>query len=75
MNDFLLFRRLIQLLENARSSLDVCMYLITWGGVTDSIIRMHRKGVKVRIIIDADMADCSGAQVHVLRKYGKSHVL
>lgn len=61
-------------MESARSSLDVCMYLITLGQLRDSIIRMHRKGVKVRIIIDADMADSLGAQVHILRKCGKLQV-
>lgn len=70
-NYFLLSRRLIQLLQGAKSSLDVCMYLITLKCVTDLIIKMHRKGVKVRIIIDADMAGSTGAQVHALRKYGE----
>jgi len=71
---FLLSRRLIQLLEKATSSLEVCIYIITCQKLSETIIRVHRKGVRVRIIVDADMADSSGTQIGILRKYGKQEL-
>ena len=55
----------------ATSSLDVCMYIITSGVLSETIVRLHRKGVHVRVLADADMADGSGTQIPILRKYGK----
>lgn len=55
----------------ATSSLDVCMYFITSQVLSETIVRLHRKGVNVRVIADADMADGSGTQIPILRKYGK----
>jgi len=55
----------------ATSSLDVCMYIITNRVLSETIVRLHRKGVNVRVIADADMADGSGTQIPILRKYGK----
>lgn len=63
-------RRLIELLEMATSSLDVCMYFITSQELSETIVRVHRKGVSVRIIADAAMADGSGTQIPIFRKHG-----
>lgn len=63
-------RRLIQLLEEATSSLDVCMFFFTCQDLSEAIIRVHRKGVNVRVIADAEMADGCGTQIPELRKCG-----
>jgi Phosphatidylserine/phosphatidylglycerophosphate/cardiolipin synthases and related enzymes len=55
----------------ATSSLDVCMYIITSQVLSETIARLHRKGVSVRVVADADMADGSGTRIPILRKYGK----
>lgn len=55
----------------ATSSLDVCMYIITSQVLSETILSLHRKGVSVRVIADTDMADGSGTQIPILRKYGK----
>lgn len=55
----------------ATSSLDVCMYIITSQVLSETIVKLQRKGVSVRVIADADMADGSGTQIPILRKYGK----
>jgi len=47
------------------------MYIITSQVLSATIVRLHRKGVSVRVIADADMADGSGTQIPILRKYGK----
>jgi phosphatidylserine/phosphatidylglycerophosphate/cardiolipin synthase-like enzyme len=61
----------MELLEMATSSLDVCMYFITSQELSETIVRVHRKGVSVRIIADAAMADGSGTQIPIFRKHGK----
>jgi len=55
----------------AASSLDVCIYIITSQVLSETIVKLHRRGINVRIIADADMADGSGTQIPILRKYGK----
>jgi phosphatidylserine/phosphatidylglycerophosphate/cardiolipin synthase-like enzyme len=47
------------------------MYIITSRVLSETIVRLHRKGVNVRVIADAEMADGSGTQIPILRKYGK----
>jgi hypothetical protein len=71
---FLFSRRLIQLLEEATSSLDICVFFITCRDLAEAIIRVHRKGVSVRVIADADMADGCDTQIPVLRKCGKQRL-
>jgi cardiolipin hydrolase len=73
-NKFLFCRRLIQLLEEATSSLDICMFFFTCQDLSEVIIRVHRKGVSVRVIADADMADGCGTQIPELRKCGKQQL-
>lgn len=63
-------RRLIQLVEEATSSLDICMFFFTCQDLSEAIISVHRKGVRVRVITDAEMADGRGTQIPELRKYG-----
>jgi phosphatidylserine/phosphatidylglycerophosphate/cardiolipin synthase-like enzyme len=50
------------------------MYIITSQVLSETIVRLHRKGVNVRVIADADMADGSGTQIPILRKYGKEEL-
>jgi phosphatidylserine/phosphatidylglycerophosphate/cardiolipin synthase-like enzyme len=47
------------------------MYFITSQVLSETIVRVHRKGVSVRVIADAEMADGSGTQIPMLRKHGK----
>lgn len=71
---FLFCRRLIQLVEEATSSLDICMFFFTCQDLSEAIIRVHRKGVNVRVIADAEMADGCGTRIPNLRKCGKQQL-
>jgi cardiolipin hydrolase len=71
---FLFCRRLIQLVEEATSSLDICMFFITCQDLSEAVIRVHRRGVNVRVIADADMADGECTRVPQLRKCGKEQL-
>lgn len=62
--------RLLYRLNSARYSLDICMYVLTNSDIANAVLKLHYKGVKVRIIIDADMAYSSGSSAKKLEKQG-----
>ncbi|XP_026764225.2 uncharacterized protein LOC113522661 [Galleria mellonella] len=62
--------RLLYYLNTPRHSLDICMYVLTNLDLTNAVLKMHYRGVKIRLIIDADMAYCSGSNVRRLEKQG-----
>ncbi|XP_069702114.1 uncharacterized protein zuc [Periplaneta americana] len=63
-------RRILELLQKPNESLDICIYLLTCQDFLDAIVKVYKKGIRVRIIADADMADGSGAQIYTFMKYG-----
>ncbi|XP_026323677.1 mitochondrial cardiolipin hydrolase-like [Hyposmocoma kahamanoa] len=62
--------RLLFHLNSPRYSLDICMYVLTNMDMANAILKLNYKGVKVRIIIDADMAFSAGSNVRKLEKQG-----
>lgn len=63
--------KLIKYIKSARETLDVCMYLITSGEISEQIIRLGQKHVLVRIVVDSDMANTPPSQIKKLREYSK----
>ncbi|CAG4926675.1 unnamed protein product [Colias eurytheme] len=62
--------RLLQYLNRPRQSLDICMYVLTNTDITNAVLKQHYRGVKVRVIVDPDMAFTSGSTVKRLEKQG-----
>ncbi|XP_072935253.1 uncharacterized protein zuc [Epargyreus clarus] len=62
--------RLLYYLNSPRYNLDICMYVLTSMDLTNAILKLNFRGVKIRIIIDADMAFSSGSTVKKLEKQG-----
>ncbi|XP_047525681.1 mitochondrial cardiolipin hydrolase-like [Pieris napi] len=62
--------RLFNYLSSSCHSLDICMYVLTNSEITNIIIKQHLRGVKIRVILDADMAFSSGSTVKRLEKHG-----
>ncbi|KAJ2708398.1 hypothetical protein H4R19_004763 [Coemansia spiralis] len=60
------FRKLVQLLDSARSSLDICVFNITDNDLARAIGKAHARGVAVRIITDDDQLSCKGNDVERL---------
>ncbi|KAF9353307.1 hypothetical protein BGX34_011648, partial [Mortierella sp. NVP85] len=48
------FNKLVKTLDDAKKSLDICVYTITDDQLAKAIIRAHERGVKIRIISDND---------------------
>lgn len=62
--------RLLCHLNSARFTIDICLYVMTNLDLANVIMKLHFRGVKVRIIIDADMAYTSGSSIRRLEKQG-----
>ena len=54
-----------------KKSLDVCVFVLTCKDLADVLLRLHKSGVKVRLITDKDMLHCDGSQIWSLQKEGK----
>ncbi|GLG98345.1 Mitochondrial cardiolipin hydrolase [Gryllus bimaculatus] len=63
-------RRIVDFMNCARETLDVCIYLVTCHDLANAILKVHERGVRVRIIADADMAEGSGSQISTFKKQG-----
>lgn len=55
--------RIINLMGEARTSADLCVFTITDDRISDSILAAHARGVHVRIISDNDKAHDLGSDI------------
>ncbi|CAD6204757.1 GSCOCG00002962001-RA-CDS [Cotesia congregata] len=64
--------RIIYYMDNAKKTLDVCMYIVTCQEIINAISRAHKRKVNVRVIADASMSENSacGDQLTRLRRTG-----
>ena len=62
---------LYKYLASARTSLNVCVFVICCADLGDVIIDAHRRGVKVRVICDDEQVDITGSQIWRMRSEGK----
>ncbi len=58
------------LINNAQETIDVPIYFLTHKWITQALINAHKKGVKVRIILDANGAASAYSKHEILRKSG-----
>ncbi|KAF5269997.1 hypothetical protein FQR65_LT05796 [Abscondita terminalis] len=61
---------ILRYIDNAQHSISLCMYLLTSHEIQNSLIRLHNKGVKVRYITDAVMAQNPASKIQYLQKQG-----
>jgi phosphatidylserine/phosphatidylglycerophosphate/cardiolipin synthase-like enzyme len=62
--------KVARLFDNAKKSVDVCVFTITDDRIAGPIERAHRRGVKVRIITDDDKAEDLGSDIDKFIKAG-----
>ncbi len=58
------------LLENAKKSIDICVFTISDQSLSKRLLDAHRRGVIVRIISDDQKVNDRGSQVYNLKKAG-----
>ena len=64
-------RRAVEpLLERARRPIDVAVFYLTNKYVTADLIAAHRRGVRVRVIVDATSAENGYTKHELLREAG-----
>ncbi|XP_067014953.1 uncharacterized protein [Anabrus simplex] len=63
-------RRFVEYLESAHDTLDAFIYPVICQELADAIVRVHKRGRRVRIIADSYMAEGAGSRVAYFRKHG-----
>ena len=58
------------LLRDAKTSVDLCVFTITDHELSKQIIDCKRRGLKVRIITDDEKTNARGSEIHQLEKAG-----
>jgi phosphatidylserine/phosphatidylglycerophosphate/cardiolipin synthase-like enzyme len=62
--------RIVQLLNGASRTLDICVFTITDDRIADAILAAHRRRVAVRVITDDDKAGDLGSDIERLGSSG-----
>lgn len=62
--------RILFYVNKPRQSLDLCMYVLTNQDLTNILMKLNFRGVKIRIIIDSVMAYSQGSPIKRLEKQG-----
>ncbi|GLC49564.1 hypothetical protein PLESTB_000259100 [Pleodorina starrii] len=62
--------RFLDYLGSATRTLDICVFTITNDDISDVVLDLHRKGVKVRVITDNDQSTTQGSDISKFRSAG-----
>nr|XP_056722607.1 mitochondrial cardiolipin hydrolase [Euleptes europaea] len=62
--------RLLARLLSARRSLELCVFAFSSQQLSRAVLLLHRRGVRVRVVTDADYMALQGSQIGVLRRAG-----
>ena len=63
-------KAVISWIDKSSSTLDIAIFTLTKDDIADSIIRAHKRGVKVRVIADNMQSKCKGADIDRLSRSG-----
>ena len=61
---------IISLIDSARQSVLVAVFSFTSNPLADALIRAHRRGVEVRVVIEMEQANVRGSEYERLRSAG-----
>ncbi|XP_065706473.2 mitochondrial cardiolipin hydrolase [Patagioenas fasciata] len=64
------FSRLLRRLLSARRSVDICLFAFSSPQLGRAVQLLHRRGVRVRIVTDAQYMGLRGSQIGLLRHAG-----
>ncbi|XP_043945212.1 mitochondrial cardiolipin hydrolase [Protopterus annectens] len=62
--------RLIRHLLSTRQSLDLCLFSFTDTELSSTVVLLHQRGVRVRVIADSNYMALNGSKIGILRKAG-----
>lgn len=61
--------QLIQVIDSTKSTLEVAIYSINRANIVDSIVRAHKRGVKVRVLVDYSQLTNAKEYVQISKLY------
>lgn len=61
-----IWRRIVGLCGEARSSIDVCVFTVTHDPITRALVEAHRRGVRVRVVGDDEKSREPGSDMRLL---------
>ncbi len=61
---------IINLLNNATSNIDICVFTISDNDISDKIIECHKRGINVRVITDDDKTTDRGSDINTIKQAG-----
>ncbi|NXF88250.1 PLD6 hydrolase, partial [Eubucco bourcierii] len=64
------FSRLLRHLLSARRSLELCLFAFSSPQLAQAVQLLHRRGVRVRVVTDAQSMETRGSQIGLLRHAG-----
>lgn len=64
------FTRLCKLLDSANTTMELCMYTVTYDRIRDSIAQAAARGVRVRLITETDTINQPGSDIRYLADHG-----
>jgi len=69
-SDGLNYEIFLQYLSSPQKTLEVCVFTITDDAVSNILVDLHKKGIKVRIITDDDQSNSTGSDIQTMKKAG-----
>src|SRR5262249_52240936 len=63
-------RRIVNLLDGCRRSADLCVFTITDDRIAQSVLAVHRRGARVRVVTDDEKANDEGSDVRRMAAAG-----
>ncbi|XP_063981751.1 mitochondrial cardiolipin hydrolase [Diachasmimorpha longicaudata] len=60
-------KKLVNFFDSVKETLDVCIYILTYKDISDAIIRAHRRGINIRLIVDSGMSETSSCSTQLSR--------
>jgi len=67
--------KIISLIENARKTIDICVFTISDNKITKSILEAFNRGVEITIISDNDKSNDRGSDIDYLSEKGLCIIL
>ena len=67
---YAMYRGVLPLIEEAKKSIDVSIFFLTHNNISRELVKAHKRGVKIRVILDATAATNGYSKHNYLREHG-----
>lgn len=61
---------IISCIQNARKTIDICVFTISDNNIAEAILSAHKKGIKIRVLSDNFKAEDQGSDIYYLAENG-----